>query len=166
MVDATDLATSSASFTDSVAIADRLRVTMIRLGRQLRHQDPPDISITLYSALATVADRGELAIGELADSEHLPSSAATRIADRLEEAGCLLRRQNPQDRRGVNLSITKKGQQLVDQRRQQGNAWLADRIGRLTPLQCQTISEALSLLEMLVLDDSEPENMKSTVTGR
>lgn len=141
---------------DPAALADRLRVTMVRLGRRLRRQDPPGLNITLYSALATVADHGELAIGELADAEHLPSSAATRIADRLEEAGCVARRPNSQDRRGVNLSITAEGRRLVEERRGQGSAWLADRLARLTLPQHRTLSEALGLLEGLVPGEDEP----------
>lgn len=141
---------------DPTALADRLRVTMVRLGRQLRRQDPPVPNITLYSALATVADHGELAIGELAAAEHLPSSAASRIADRLEEAGWVCRHPNPQDRRGVNLSVTAEGQRLIEQRRTQGNAWLTARLVRLTPSQHCTLSEALCLLEALVLGDDEP----------
>ncbi|MHB2028995.1 MAG: MarR family winged helix-turn-helix transcriptional regulator [Acidimicrobiales bacterium] len=140
---------------DSAVLADRVRVTMVRLGRQLRRQDPPGLNITLYSALATVADHGELAIGELADAEHLPSSAATRIADRLEETGYVLRRPNPRDRRGVNLSITTQGHRLVEERRKLGNAWLTRRLDRLSVSQNRTLSEALGLLEALVLEADE-----------
>ncbi len=151
---------------DPTALADRLRVTMVRLGRQLRRQDPPAPNITLYSALATVADHGEVAIGELAAAEHLPSSAASRIADRLEEAGWVCRHPNPQDRRGVNLSITAEGQRLIKQRRTQGNAWLTARLVRLTPSQHCTLSEALCLLESLVLggDESVPTTSQDSTT--
>ena len=139
------------------ALADRLRVTLIRLGRQLRHQDPPGLHITLYSALAIVAYRGELALGELAEAEHLPSSAATRIADKLEAAGYAIRKPNPRDRRGGILAITPAGRRMVDERRRQGNAWLADRLTRLDDDQRRALADALDVLDTVVLcEDDAP----------
>ncbi len=139
------------------ALADRTRVAMIRLGRQLRRQDPPGPSISWYSALATIAVHGELAIGALAEAERLPSSAATRLADRLEDAGLVERRRHPTDRRGVNLEITPHGREVLDQHRQKGNAWLASRLERLNRSERATLAAALGLLEALV-DEDEPDN--------
>lgn len=144
---------SQAAPPDAVVLADRLRLALVRLGRQFRRQDPPGLSATLYSALAAVADRGEMAIGELAEAEGVPSSAATRIADRLEEAGYVNRRPNPRDRRGVILSITAEGGALVENRRARGNAWLTGRLAELTPAQRQTLAEALGVLNEVVLAD-------------
>ncbi|MHB1433807.1 MAG: MarR family winged helix-turn-helix transcriptional regulator [Streptosporangiaceae bacterium] len=137
------------------ALADRLRVTLIRLGRQLRRQDPPGLHITLYSALAIVAYRGELALGELAEAEHVPSSAATRIADKLEAAGYAIRKPNPRDRRGVNLAITPAGRRMVDERRRQGNAWLADRLMRLDDDQRHALADALDVLDTVLRFDAD-----------
>jgi DNA-binding MarR family transcriptional regulator len=136
----------------TAALAERLRLTLVRLGRRVRRDDPPGLSITLYSALAVVAESGELAIGELADAERVPSSAATRIADKLEEAGWVTRRPNPQDRRGVNLAVTAAGQRLVEDRRKRGNAWLATRLAGLTPAQQQTLADALDVLDTMASD--------------
>ena len=136
--------------------ADRLRTVMVRLGRQLRRNDPTGPSMTLHSALATLADHGELTIGRLAEAEHLPSSAATRLADQLEESGLAVRSRNPDDRRSVYLTATVKGRRLVDGHRARGNAWLAARLARLTASQRRTLTEAMSLLEAVVLGDDEP----------
>lgn len=140
---------------DPAVLADRLRLALVRLGRQLRREDPPGLSIALYSALATLADRGELAIGELAEAEGVPSSAMTRIADRLQDAGCVARRPNPRDRRGVNLALTAKGRRLVENRRARGNAWLASRLADLTAAQRETLAAALGVLDAAVLQDEE-----------
>ncbi len=148
----------------SAALAERTRVAMIRLGRQLRRQDPPGPSISWYSALATVAVHGELAIGALAEAERLPSSAATRLADRLEDAGLVERRRHPTDRRGVNLAITPHGREVLDQHRQKGNAWLASRLARLDRAERATLAAALGLLEALV-DDDESGHSSSQLTA-
>ncbi len=146
------------------ALAGRLRMAMVRLGRQLRRQDPPGPSITLYSALATIAAQGELSIGDLAEAERLPSSAATRLADKLEEAGLVERRRNPADRRGVNLTVTAGGQALLDDHREQGNIWLARRLAGLSRSQRATLAEALGVLEALL--DSETARVEGETEER
>ncbi|MGO8687615.1 MAG: MarR family transcriptional regulator [Candidatus Dormibacteria bacterium] len=124
---------------------------MIHLGRRLRHQDPHGMTVTQHLALATIAKRGEMAIGDLAEAERLPSSAATRLADRLEEAGLVARRRDPSDRRGVLVTITEEGRRVMDERRRVGNAWLAGRLSRLTPSQLVSLAEALDVIEEVAL---------------
>jgi DNA-binding MarR family transcriptional regulator len=141
---------------EPAVLAERLRLTMVRLGRRFRRADPPGLSITLYSALSVIADRGELAVRELAEAEAVPSSAATRVADRLEEASLVARRPNPADRRGVNLVITDAGRQLVDERRQRGNAWLAARLAGLTAAQRQVLADGLAVLDAATAADGGP----------
>jgi DNA-binding MarR family transcriptional regulator len=128
---------------------------MTRLRRELHRVDSPGLSPVLYSALATAATRDEMSIGELADREHLPASAATRIIDRLEEAGLVERRANPRDRRGVNLALTPEGRHVLAERRRSVNAWLARRLARLTAEQWSVVSTALDLLEGVALRDLE-----------
>ena len=93
----------------SYALAGRLRVSMIHLSRQIRRRDPSDLTIAKLSALATVVQSGPLSVGQLAEIEGLPSPAATRLADKLEEAGLIERRANPEDRRGITSSSPPRG---------------------------------------------------------
>jgi len=132
-------------------LANDLRVAVGRLTRKLRQQDPPGLTITHYAALATVADRAEMAIGELAEIEHLPSSAATRLADSLERAGFVRRRPNPSDRRGVNLTITPEGRRVVERRRGQVNEWLQGRLSLMTSDDLAAIARTVQLIETLML---------------
>jgi len=134
-------------------LANRLRVAMIHLGRQLRHQDPPGMSVTQHLALATVAKRGRMAIGDLAEAERLPSSAATRLADRLEEAGLVVRSRDPNDRRGVQLVITDAGRRMVEERRTAGNAWLAERLSLLSDAERAGLAATLDVVDRVVLVD-------------
>ncbi len=122
------------------------------------------MSVTLFSALATISNRRGLSAGELAEAERLPSSAVTRIADRLEEDGLVIRMPNPRDRRGVNLGVTPKGQQLLDQHRAQGNAWLAGRLKNLTAEDRSKLAEALGVLEALVLEQEAPAERVAPTT--
>jgi DNA-binding MarR family transcriptional regulator len=128
-------------------LAGRLRLSMVRLSRQLRRMDPSELTIAQFSALATVVRSGPLGIGNLAEVEGLPSPAATRLADKLEEAGLVVRRTNPSDRRGVQLQATAKGHELLERRAQKGNAWLAEQLSALSRADRVALERAIAVLE-------------------
>jgi DNA-binding MarR family transcriptional regulator len=108
------------------------------------------MTIAQLSALATVVHAGPLGVGQLAEAEILPSPAATRLADRLEEAGLISRQMNPMDRRGVLLAATPKGADLVAQRERAGNAWLAQRLSAMSEADRVAMQTAVRLLEALL----------------
>jgi DNA-binding MarR family transcriptional regulator len=136
----------------SYLLAGRLRVSMIHLSRQLRHRDPSALTIAKLSALATVVQSGPLSVGQLAEIEGLPSPAATRLADRLEEAGLVERRANPEDRRGIHLVATIRGIQLLERRAETGTAWLADRLAALSDSDHRALERAVTVLEALAAE--------------
>lgn len=140
---------------DSNALAAQLRMAMIRLSRQARRQDPSQLSIAQVSALATIIHSGPLGVGQLAEIEGLPSPAATRLADRLEESGLIVRRANPSDRRGVHLSATDAGRELLARRKRVGNAWLAERISEFSSSDRKILERAVALLEYLAAESPD-----------
>ena len=137
---------------DSKALAARLRMAMIRFSRQARRQDPSPFSIAQLSALATVVHWGPIGIGQLAEIEGLPSPAISRLADRLEEYGLIIRQANPADRRGVHVVATADGEKLLARRKIAGNAWLADRISHFDDSDRMILERAVGLLENLASD--------------
>ncbi len=128
-------------------LAARLRLSMVRLYRQLRRMDPSELTIAQFSALATVVRFGPLGVGHLAEIEGLPSPAETRLADRLEEAGLIARQANPADRRGVQLMATAAGTELLTRRAQVGNAWLAGHLSALNKGDRLALERAVTVLE-------------------
>ena len=133
-------------------LAGRLRLSMIRLGRQLRRHDPSDLTITQLSALASVVRSGPLGIGQLAMIEGLPSPAATRLADKLEAAGLVVRTANPEDRRGVLVAATARGTDLFARRNRAGDAWLAGRLRALTEADRRALERAVAVLEAIAAE--------------
>jgi DNA-binding MarR family transcriptional regulator len=128
-------------------LAGRLRLSMVRLARQLRRMDPNELTITQFSALATVVRSGPLGVGQLAEIEGLPSPAATRLADKLEEAGLVARQPNPADRRGVQIVTTLAGAELLERRARIGNAWLAEQLSALSKADRLAVERAVAVLE-------------------
>jgi len=138
-------------------MAGRLRLALTRLARQLRRHDPSHLTIAQLSALATVVASGPVGVGQLAEAEILPSPAATRLADKLEEAGLVERQVNPVDRRGVLLVATAAGVELVARREQAGNAWLAARLKALPEPDRAAVDRAICLLEAMAAEHVEKE---------
>ena len=68
-------------------LAGQVRRAIVLLWRQARRQAPSELTIAQLSALATAGVVGAIGVGQLAESEALPSPAMTRPADKLEEAG-------------------------------------------------------------------------------
>lgn len=137
---------------DLRTLAEGLRVSMIHLGRQLRRHDPGELSIALISGLASVVKRGPLGVGRLAEIENLPSSAATRLVDKLEEADLVARRADPRDRRGVQVVATPAGVALLDGYARAGNEWLAERLGALSQADQRVLERAVTILRSLAAD--------------
>jgi DNA-binding MarR family transcriptional regulator len=143
---------TSRNLTAPNLLAGRLRLLMVRLSRQLRRRDSSELTIAQLSALATVVRSGPLGVGQLAEIEGLPSPAATRLADKLEEAGLVARRTNPADRRGVQLVATAKGTELLERRAQVGNAWLAEHLSALSQADRLALERAMAVLESFVTE--------------
>jgi DNA-binding MarR family transcriptional regulator len=128
----------------------RLRLAMIRLTRQLRRADPAGLSVAAVSALTTIALRGQMTLGELAEAERLQSPSVTRIVDRLEEAGLVRRVPCLEDRRIIRAVATEAGHRVLEERWCEGNAFLAERIAGLDSAEQESLHSTVGLLEALV----------------
>jgi DNA-binding MarR family transcriptional regulator len=138
---------------DPPALAERLRISMIHLSRRLRRQDLSELSIAQVSGLASVVHKGPLGIGRLAELESLPGSAATRLADRLEAAGLVVRQATPGDRRGVQVVATPAGVEELARYARAGNEWLAARLASLSEADRTAVARALTVLDSMVAGD-------------
>ncbi len=73
------------------------------------------LSLGAFDILATLRRKGtKMTPGELIKSVILSSGAMTNRLDRLENAGHIKRQQDPNDRRGVVVTLTAKGKKLID----------------------------------------------------
>ena len=134
------------------SLAEALRLSMIHLSRQLRRHDPVELSIAQVSGLASVVHAGPLGVGRLAELESLPSSAATRLVDKLEAAGLVVRQATPGDRRGVQVVATPAGAALLARYAQAGNEWLAERLAALSEADRRVLDRAVVVLRSLAAD--------------
>jgi DNA-binding MarR family transcriptional regulator len=72
------------------------------------------VTLTQWRALVVISAQQRASLNEVAIGLGVHPSTATRICDRLVASGLLLRQDDPADRRYLVLSLTRKGQRLVD----------------------------------------------------
>jgi DNA-binding MarR family transcriptional regulator len=139
------------TISDPVAVANRLRPTLLHLNRRLRKELAP-LGITGGQASLLWAIRTKAGIGvrELADLEGVSPPAMTAYVDRLEAAGLVARRRSQSDRRRVQLELTEQGARVLRSARRRRTAWLAARLQRLDPDELAAVEAALPALRRLI----------------
>jgi DNA-binding MarR family transcriptional regulator len=133
--------------------AERLRVALARLVRQLRQQNPGGLTLSQWSAMVSIDNHGSLRIGDLADRERVSAPTATRLVAGLEEAGLLQRSSDPTDRRIAHVSLTEEGRAKLEFARRVGTASLAKRLEAMPEAEARRFVELLPLLESLLETD-------------
>jgi DNA-binding MarR family transcriptional regulator len=136
-------------------LAHRLRPVIARLARRMRQQAGGDLSPTQGAALNTVACHGPLTPSELAAREKIQRPTATRVLARLEEAGLIERTADPADRRSSLVSTTPAGAGLLASVRDRKDAYLAQRLDRLSPEDLAALDRAAGILERMLEEGAE-----------
>ncbi|MDA0165990.1 MarR family transcriptional regulator [Solirubrobacter ginsenosidimutans] len=136
-------------------LAHRLRPVIARLARRMRQQAGGDLSPTQGAALNTVACHGPLTPSELAAREKIQRPTATRVLARLEEAGLIQRTADPADRRSSLVSTTPAGTDLLASVRDRKDAYLAQRLDRLSPEDLAALDRAAGILERVLEEGAE-----------
>jgi DNA-binding MarR family transcriptional regulator len=136
-------------------LALRLRPVIARLARRMRQQAGGDLSPTQGAALNTIACHGPLTPSELAAREKIQRPTATRVLTRLEEAGLIARTADPADRRSSLVSTTPSGTELLASVRDRKDAYLAQRLDRLSPEDLAALDRAAGILERVLEEGAE-----------
>ncbi len=73
-----------------------------------------DITVSQMEALKYLQRHGSCSAAQLADGLHMSPPAVTKLVDRLLRKGMVTRRENPDDRRSVEISLTDSGRLTVE----------------------------------------------------
>lgn len=138
---------------DRAQLAGRLRLTVTRLNRRLRQQGESGLSPSAFSALATIARRGPLPLGELATLEGVKPPSITSTVAALEAGGLVTRSADATDRRVSRVGVTPRGRLRLMRSRTRKTAYLAERLAGLDERQLQVLDEAGAILERLLEDE-------------
>lgn len=128
----------------------RLRIALARIARALDRQSRGQtLTGTQASVLATAARLGPVRITELADVEGINPTMLSRIVGKLEDAGLLHRRADPEDRRAALVEPTEAGREVQRRAREERTRLLAERLAALPDDHAAGLLAALPHLEAL-----------------
>ena len=134
-------------------LAVHLRIVVGRLHRRIRIDGRESIGPLQLSALVTVEKHGPLRLSELARREAVTAPTMSRVLSALDEQGLVVRTPDPQDARGVLITLSELGESKLAEVRTQRTALVARRLARLDDAQRRTVAEAMPALEALLVDD-------------
>lgn len=138
--------------TDRAQLADRVRLVVTRLNRRLRQQEGTGLSASAQSALASVARRGSLSLGELAAIEGVKPPSMTTTVAALEGHALVRREPDASDRRVTRVAITPRGRLLLQRTRRRKTAYLAARLESVDERRLRALEEAVAVLEQVLED--------------
>ena len=136
---------------DTVAVADKLRPALLRVGRELR-REAREVGVSPEQVALLVAIKYAPGIGvrELAARERISVPGMSKFVSRLEEAGLVQRAPVGGDRRRVGLTLTTSGHRVLRSVRSKRTAWLAARLRTLDDDQLAALDAAIEPLTALL----------------
>jgi DNA-binding MarR family transcriptional regulator len=135
---------------EAMAVADRLRPTVLGVARELRRERIAGVSPHQVSLLISIKHSPGVTVGELAADERVSTAAMSKRVSRLGREGLVARTQSETDRRCVGLTLTEEGQRVLRRVRSRRTAWLASRLGALSPAELTAVGAAIEPLAQLL----------------
>ncbi|HTT97401.1 MAG TPA: MarR family transcriptional regulator [Rhizomicrobium sp.] len=126
-------------------VADQLHAAAIRLLRFMRKEDAASgITGAQLSVLSVLAYGGPQTLGALAAAEQVKPPTMSQLVSGLEQLELVTRK--PLDRRSAEISLTRKGRQLLEAGRKRRLARLMKAIDRLPAEQIDKLAQAAGLI--------------------
>ena len=115
-----------------ITLASDMRAALSRLLRQFRKQVVPyQVSVTEHTTLALLDQHKQLLPSELAAMEKVTAQAMSQILNNLEAQGYIKRTPLEDDKRKVQVSLSKEGARVLAEIRNIRAEWLARAMGAL-----------------------------------
>lgn len=106
-----------------------------------------DLSLVEYMAVKKVFSAEEITIQEIGDALNVTKSGASKIIDRVESEGYVLRKRSPVDGRVCCVAITDKGVEVIKRIEEQ----YTDYVGKmLNDYETDTVADIKRTMETLV----------------
>ena len=104
------------------------------------------LSMPQIGALFQIHRRGVLGVSEIASESGITSAAASQMLDRLVQQGLVGRSEDPNDRRGKQIVLTEKGEQIRQESIRARQDWMSTLVKQLTPAEREQVAAALNIL--------------------
>lgn len=127
-----------------------LRYAVQRLSRRLRRHAGEEMTAPHLAVLSAVDRHGVMRPGDLARHEQIGKSNMTRLVDRLEADGLVVRSAVAEDGRGMAVSLTDLGRTALREANRQQDAYLEAQLAMLDAADRDAILAAVPALERLL----------------
>jgi DNA-binding MarR family transcriptional regulator len=104
------------------------------------------LSMPQFSILMQLHHKGPCGMSEVSDRFDITAAAASQLVEKLVQAGYLERAEDPNDRRAKLLTLSVKGEELIQQGTEERYRWVDDLASQLSAEERAKVVEALSIL--------------------
>jgi DNA-binding MarR family transcriptional regulator len=130
---------------DTGIVAEELRETLGKILRRLRAENT--LPLTQGVVLGRLDREGPRSISELAAGAHMRPQSMAQTVHELEEAGLVIRRPDPADRRRAFVELTAAGREALAEDRRRRDGWLTRALdGELSDAERALLHSAMPLL--------------------
>jgi len=135
---------------DVSEIARRLHLATIHLLRRLRKEDESlGFSASQLSAITTLVRLGPTSVGDLAQAEGVRPPTMTRLVQRLERQGIVIRKGSPHDGRVSQIRHTTKAIKLLEEGKGARERALGEGLRGLSHEELGTLDQSVEIIERL-----------------
>ncbi|KWX76269.1 MarR family winged helix-turn-helix transcriptional regulator [Paenibacillus jilunlii] len=132
-------------------LVERLGLSMWKVQRKIASQMSlhQEIGLTVpqFGLLRMIAQEQNARVIQLADKMEVKSSAVTVMLDRLELLGLSAREQDEHDRRAVIVTLTDKGEKLLEEGKNRFLLLLSEHLAILKPEELQNFADYYQMLD-------------------
>jgi DNA-binding MarR family transcriptional regulator len=145
-------------------ILDIVPIIMRVIRTEMRSQRSADLAIPQFRALLFISRNQGTSLLSVADHLGLTSPTVCRMVDGLVLNRLVRREPSPKDRRKVTLTLTDRGQEILEKARNGTQARLAEVLVHLTPEEGETVFQAMKLLQPLFVPGAS--NVDTVLEGK
>lgn len=121
-----------------------------RLARRLRQEKAEnELSSCQFSALGALYTEGPLTLTQLSELERVTPPSMTRTVKALVDAGLVNRADSVEDGRKIVLTTTDAAAAIMRETRKRRDAWLGQRVEKLSAAQRRVLAEATVIMKEL-----------------
>lgn len=134
---------------DTARLAHDLRIACMRVSRRVRFETTSTIAPHQLSVIVRLA-QSSYSSGELAAIERVSAPSMSRTIGKLVDLGLVERAPDSDDGRVVRLSLTRAGQEQLEEHRARRDAWMTGLLDGLTEEERELLARASELLNRVV----------------
>ena len=131
-------------------LSTRLYFAAIHLLRRLRKADDGmGLSRAQLSAISTLVSKGEMNLSQFAEAEGVRPPTITRLVQRLEADGYLIREESPTDGRVNTVRHTTKAWTMLEKGASRRAEVLSQAMSSLSGREIETLERAVGIIERI-----------------